>query len=173
METKNFSEKDEVLIIVPRHPERFYKVLREVEITGCIADTKTNFLRQESIYPKECPSILIGDSIGEVQMYLAASDMVLIGGSVIRKGGQNPLEACIQKKIIFFGNYMFNFENISNDLIKEKGAVLIKTYNEWFSEGQKILNDENRCNSLRDNAFDFIARRGGSSEKYADIILND
>ena len=168
-----FSEKDEVLIIVPRHPERFYKVLREVEITGCITDTKTNFLKQESIYPKKCPSILIGDSIGEVQMYLAASDIVLIGGSVIRKGGQNPLEACIQKKIIFFGNYMFNFENISNDLIKENGAVLIETYNEWFSEGQKILNDENRCNSLRDNAFDFIARRGGSSEKYADIILND
>ena len=168
-----FSEKDEVLIIVPRHPERFYKVLREVEITGCITDTKTNFLKQESMYPKKCPSILIGDSIGEVQMYLAASDIVLIGGSVIRKGGQNPLEACIQKKIIFFGNYMFNFENISNDLIKENGAVLIETYNEWFSEGQKILNDENRCNSLRDNAFDFIARRGGSSEKYVDIILND
>ena len=168
-----FSEKDEVLIIVPRHPERFYKVLREVEITGCITDTKTNFLKQESMYPKKCPSILIGDSIGEVQMYLAASDIVLIGGSVIRKGGQNPLEACIQKKIIFFGNYMFNFENISNDLIKENGAVLIETYNEWFSEGQKILNDENRCNSLRDNAFEFIARRGGSSEKYADIILNN
>ncbi|MAF81991.1 MAG: hypothetical protein CMK52_03695 [Proteobacteria bacterium] len=167
------SEKDEVLIIVPRHPERFYKVLREVEITGCIADTKTNFLRKESIYTKECPSILIGDTIGEVQMYLAASDIVLIGGSVIRKGGQNPLEACIQKKIIFFGNYMFNFENISNDLIKEKGAVLVETYSEWFSEGQKILNDENRCNILRDNAFNFIARRGGSSEKYADIILND
>ena len=168
-----FSEKDEVLIIVPRHPERFCKVLREVEIAGCSADTKTNFLRQDSIYPENCPSILIGDSIGEVQMYLAASDIVLIGGSVIRKGGQNPLEACIQRKIIFFGNYMFNFENISNDLIKEKGAVLIKTYNEWFSEGQEILNDENRCKNLRDNAFDFVASRSGSSEKYADIILND
>ena len=167
------AKKDEVLIIVPRHPERFYKVLREVEIAGCIADTKTNFLRKKSVYPKECPSVLIGDSIGEVQMYLAASDIVLMGGSIIRKGGQNPLEACIQKKIIFFGNYMFNFENISNDLIKERGAVLIKTYNEWFSEGQKILNDENRCNNLRDNAFDFIARRGGSSEKYADIIFHD
>ena len=168
-----FSEKDEVLIIVPRHPERFYKVLREVEIAECTADTKTNFLRQGSIYPENCPSILIGDSIGEVQMYLAASDIVLIGGSIIRKGGQNPLEACIQRKIIFFGNYMFNFENISNDLIKEKGAVLIKTYNEWFSEGQEILNDENRCKNLRDNAFDFVASRSGSSEKYADIILND
>ena len=170
---RTFSGKDEILIIVPRHPERFYKVLREVKISGCSADTKTNFLRNESSYSKQCPSILIGDTIGEVQMYLAASDIVLIGGSVIRKGGQNPLEACIQKKIIFFGNYMFNFENISNGLVKEKGAVLIETYNEWFSEGQKILNDENRCNSLRDNAFDFVARRGGSSEKYADIILND
>ena len=48
-----FSEKDEVLIIVPRHPERFYKVLREVEIGGCIADTKTNFLRQESTYQRD------------------------------------------------------------------------------------------------------------------------
>ena len=68
---------------------------------------------------------------------------------------------------------MFNFENISNGLVKEKGAVLIETYNEWFSEGQKILNDEDRCNSLRDNAFNFIARRGGSSDIYTDIILND
>ncbi len=106
-------------------------------------------------------------------MYLAASDIVLIGGSIINKGGQNPLEACVQKKIIFFGNYMFNFENIANDLIKEKGAVLIKTYNEWFSEGRKILNDESRRKSLRNNAFDFVTSRGGSSEKYADIILND
>ena len=170
---RTFSDKDEVLIIVPRHPERFYKVLREVEIIGCNADTKTNFLKQESIYPNKCPSILIGDSIGEVQMYLAASDMVLIGGSVIKKGGQNPLEACVQKKIIFFGKNMFNFENISNDLIKEKGAVLIKTYNEWFSEGEKLLNDGNKRNSLRDNAFAFVARRSGSSEKYVDIILND
>ena len=97
-----FSGKDEVLIIVPRHPERFYKVLRQVEINGCIADTKTNFLKNESSYPKECPSILVGDTIGEVQMYLAASDIVLIGGSIIRKGGQNPLEACIQKKDYFF-----------------------------------------------------------------------
>ena len=167
------SEKNEVLIIVPRHPERFYKVLREVELVGCNADTKTNFFKRESIYPKKCPSILIGDSIGEVQMYLAASDMVLIGGSVIRKGGQNPLEACSQKKIIFFGDHMFNFENISNDLIKEKGAVLIKTYNEWFSEGQKILNDENRRNSLRNNAFEFVTNRGGSSEEYANMISND
>ena len=170
---RTFSEKDEVLIIVPRHPERFYKVLREVELGGCTADTKTNFLRQKNTYSKGCPSILIGDSIGEVQMYLAASDLVLIGGSVISRGGQNPLEACIQKKTIFFGSYMFNFENISNDLIKEKGAVQIKTYQEWFSEGEKILNDENRWKSLRDNAFDFISRRGGSSEKYADLILND
>ena len=97
-----FSRKDEVLIIVPRHPERFYKVLREVEVGGCTADTKTNFLRQENTYSKECPSILIGDSIGEVQMYLAASDMVLIGGSVISKGGQNPLRSMYPKKDYFF-----------------------------------------------------------------------
>ena len=84
------SQKDEVLIIVPRHPERFYKVLREVEGGGCTADTKTNFLRQENNYSKGCPSILIGDRIGEVQMYLAASDMVLIGGSVISKGVRIP-----------------------------------------------------------------------------------
>ena len=166
-------QEDEVLIIVPRHPERFYKVLREVEVSGSTADTKTNFLSDSNIYAKKCPSILIGDSIGEVQMYLAASDLVLIGGSVIKQGGQNPLEACIQKKVIFFGNYMFNFENISNDLIKEEGAVLIENYNEWFLEGQKILNDESRRQSLRDNAYDFISRRVGSSEKYANLILNN
>ena len=62
---------------------------------------------------------------------------------------------------------------MENDLIKENGAVLIKTYNEWFSEGQKILNDENRRNSLRNNAFEFVTNRGGSSEEYANMLSND
>ena len=107
-------------------------------------------------------------------------DFILYGicaaDQAVRDAGWAPdKEEDLLKTGVMIGSGIGGLQSIGDtaNLIKEKGAVLIETYKEWFSEGQKILNDENRCNSLRDNAFDFIARRGGSSEKYADIILND
>ena len=170
---RSYSERNELLILLPRHPERFETVLKQAQLTKCSVDTKTNFLRTENRSQKKSPSILIGDSIGEAQMYLAASDLILIGGSIKEQGGQNPLEACMQKKLIFFGFHMFNFREISSCLIQENGAVLIPAYEDWFSEGERILHNESACHKLRSSAFSFASKRGGSSEKYAELILNN
>tara|TARA_B100000575_G_scaffold281848_1_gene272875 strand:+ start:3556 stop:4863 length:1308 start_codon:yes stop_codon:yes gene_type:complete len=166
-------EMDEILILVPRHPERFKKALKEAQLAGFSVDTRTKFLRTEGVSSNPCPSILIGDSIGEVQMYLAASDIVLIGGSIKPFGGQNPLEACLQKKVIFFGDYMFNFQEISNGLINESAAIRINRYRDWFAEGSEILKDKNKSKCFGDNAYNFIRKRSGSSTKYADLLLVD
>jgi 3-deoxy-D-manno-octulosonic-acid transferase len=98
-----------LLVLVPRHPERFQAVVRQVRRAGyetaqrsqCIGDL------QPSI------EVLVGDTMGELYRMYAASDVAFIGGSLIRHGGQNLLEACSVGVPVIFGPHMFNFEEIS------------------------------------------------------------
>ena len=61
--------------------------------------------------------LLLGDSLGEMQAFVAASDLCLIGGTLLPLGGQNPIEACAQGRPVFFGPYMFNFESLAQELL--------------------------------------------------------
>ncbi len=108
---------DLLLVLVPRHPERFEPVARLCERAGYeIA------LRSET--RGSLPNgtdVLVGDTMGELQRLYAASDVAFIGGSLVRKGGQNLLEACAVGVPVLFGPYTFHFEEISV-MALERGA---------------------------------------------------
>ncbi len=106
-----------LLVVVPRHPERFEPVARQSERAGYqIA------LRSETRGSlPEGTDVLVGDTMGELQRLYAASDVAFIGGSLVRKGGQNLLEACAVGVPALFGPHMFHFEEISV-MALERGA---------------------------------------------------
>jgi 3-deoxy-D-manno-octulosonic-acid transferase len=66
--------------------------------------------------------VLVGDTMGELVKFYAAADIAFIGGSLVRHGGQNPLEACSVGVPVIFGPHMFHFEEISA-LSLERGAA--------------------------------------------------
>ncbi len=79
-----------LLVIVPRHPERFDGVTRLVKRSGYS-------LARRSEMPSAIPpdlEIYIGDSMGELRVFYAAADVALVGGSFVPIGGHNVLEAC-------------------------------------------------------------------------------
>lgn len=98
-----------LLVLVPRHPERFEAVVRI-----CMRRSKNVAQRSMSTGALD-PStdILVGDTMGELQRLYAASDLAFIGGSLVRKGGQNLLEACAVGVPALFGPHMYHFEEIS------------------------------------------------------------
>jgi 3-deoxy-D-manno-octulosonic-acid transferase len=108
---------DMLLVLVPRHPERFGTVARLCRRAGyriaLRSDTRGSLPEQTAI--------LVGDTMGEVQRLYAASDVAFIGGSLVPKGGQNLLEACAVGVPVLFGPYMFHFEEIST-MALESGA---------------------------------------------------
>lgn len=106
-----------LLILVPRHPERFAGVLRLSERRGYRIAQRSASLAELS--PQV--DILIGDTMGELQRLYAAADVAFIGGSLVRKGGQNLLEACAVEVPVIFGPHMFHFEEISR-MALERGA---------------------------------------------------
>ncbi len=109
---------DMLLVLVPRHPERFagvvrlcrrrgYRVARRSVDTGALANDV---------------NVLVGDTMGELQRLYAGADVSFIGGSLVPKGGQNPLEACAVRLPVIFGRHMFHFEEISA-MALERGAA--------------------------------------------------
>ncbi len=106
-----------LLVLVPRHPERFAKAAELARDHG----HKVR-LRSER---KPCAAevaVFVGDSMGELPLFYAAADVAFVGGSLIPHGGHNPLEPAALGVPVLFGPHMFNFEEIA-ELLLEAGAA--------------------------------------------------
>jgi len=97
-----------LLVLVPRHPERFASVARLSRKTGFgVASRSEN----QGPLPEDV-DILIGDTMGELQLFYAAATVAFVGGSLVNTGGHNILEPAAVGTPIVFGPYMFNFREI-------------------------------------------------------------
>jgi 3-deoxy-D-manno-octulosonic-acid transferase len=108
---------DLLLVLVPRHPERFDSVARLVKRSGYSVARRSD---APGAIPPEV-EIYIGDSMGELRLFYAAADVALVGGSFLPIGGHNVLEACAVGVPVIFGPYMFNFTEISQITV-DRGA---------------------------------------------------
>lgn len=106
-----------LLILVPRHPERFELVAKLCAQHGFTVQRRSTPLSH--IDP--ATSILLGDTMGELLLFYAASDVAFIGGSLAPLGGQNLLEAAALGVPVVFGPHMFNFREVSR-MALERGA---------------------------------------------------
>ena len=107
-----------LLVLVPRHPERFSAVVRQVGHAGF------NVARR-SEYRHRLPGhtdVLVGDTMGELHKLYGACDVAFVGGSLVRHGGQNLLEAFSVAVPVVFGPHMFHFEEISA-MALDRGAA--------------------------------------------------
>lgn len=106
-----------LLVLVPRHPERFDSVSELCRQRGF------DVVRRSQRQPCGVDSaVFVGDSMGEMMMLLAASDVCFMGGSLVEHGGHNILEPAALGKPVVFGPHMFNFAAISRLFIAEGAA---------------------------------------------------
>ena len=109
-----------LLCLVPRHPERFSEVAEQIHA----ADLKFRKRTEWQDIPKDTIDldVVLGDSMGEMPMYYSASDLVVMGGSLLRFGGQNLIEACAAGCPVLLGEHTYNFQQASIDAL-ESGAA--------------------------------------------------
>jgi 3-deoxy-D-manno-octulosonic-acid transferase len=109
-----------LLVLVPRHPERFERV------AGLVARAGFALVRRSSGTPcTEATAVFLGDSMGELPIFLAAADAAFIGGSLVPTGGHNPLEAAAVGVPVVTGPHVFNFAAITELLVAEGAAAQI------------------------------------------------
>jgi len=108
---------DLLLVLVPRHPERFDSVAKLCRQRGFHVERRSE--HQDGVAPGT--AILLGDTMGELLLFHAAADVSYIGGSLVPLGGQNLLEAAAVGTPVVFGPHMFNFSEISR-MARGRGA---------------------------------------------------
>lgn len=108
-----------LLVLVPRHPERFDAVARQCQQRAWAVERRS--VPAATVKPET--AILLGDTLGELLIFYAAADVAYIGGSLVPLGGQNLLESLAVGTPVVFGPHMYNFSEISR-LCLERGAGL-------------------------------------------------
>ncbi len=108
---------DALLILVPRHPQRFDAAARTIEQQGL------RHVRRSQNSPAAQASVLLGDSMGELLAYYAAADVAFVGGSLVDVGGHNVLEPAAIGLPVLFGPQMHNFV-AARELLLGAGAAL-------------------------------------------------
>lgn len=108
-----------LLILVPRHPERFDAVARLLDQQGFV------YQRRSTAMPITADTgVLLGDTMGELLLLLGCADIAFVGGSLIARGGHNTLEPAAWGLPILTGASDFNFREISA-LLQQGGALQI------------------------------------------------
>ncbi|NQW69569.1 MAG: 3-deoxy-D-manno-octulosonic acid transferase [Betaproteobacteria bacterium] len=117
-------EVQPLLCLVPRHPERFSEVAEQIDAVGLKFRRRTEW---QGI-PKDSADldVVLGDSMGEMPMYYSASDLVVMGGSLLRFGGQNLIEACAASCPVLLGEHTYNFQQASIDALESGAAKRIE-----------------------------------------------
>lgn len=110
---------DALLILVPRHPERFDSVARQVSETGF-----GMVLRSSGALPAADQQVLVGDTMGELVFLYACADLAFVGGSLVPNGGHNYLEPAALGLPVLSGPHRFNFTEIS-ELLEGAGALQV------------------------------------------------
>ncbi|MDF2488561.1 MAG: 3-deoxy-D-manno-octulosonic-acid transferase [Pseudomonas sp.] len=107
---------DALLILVPRHPERF-------EAVNALCSTQFTTVRRSHGTPVESHTqVLMGDTMGELLFLYALADIAFVGGSLVANGGHNPLEPAALSLPVIMGPHVFNFLEISA-MLGEAGAL--------------------------------------------------
>lgn len=109
-----------LLVLVPRHPERFERVAALVARRGfpCVRRSAGTGCGPDA-------SVFLGDTMGELRGFLAAADVAFIGGSLVPVGGHNLLEAAAVGVPVVIGPHSFNFQQITELLVGEGAAVQV------------------------------------------------
>lgn len=130
-----------LLILTPRHPERFTKVTQLANKMGY-----QTILRSQNQPATPQTDIVIGDSMGELCAYYAAGDIAFVGGSLVPIGGHNLLEPAALGIATITGPYDFNFSQITTMLLEagaisqiKNGEELAQTLISWMGDNEKRL----------------------------------
>lgn len=154
------SSPNALLILVPRHLERFDKVKKLINTSGLTLASRS---KKEEV--KRSTQVLLGDTIGELNFLYSLSDVAFVGGSLIDHGGQNLLEPAAQSLALLSGPSLRNFSDISEQLIKKDGLVVIKNAQELSYEFVKLIKNQDELKERGEAAFRVFMENRGALHK--------
>lgn len=146
-----------LLVLVPRHPERFGRAAQLARTAGLNVS-----LRSEGLSCPRASQCFIVDAMGELMLYYAACDVAFVGGSVDRIGGHNVLEPAAMGKPVIVGPHTFNFKEITGQLIDHNAAFRIQNATELEQFVCRLFRDPELRDRMGQAGIDLVKSGQGA-----------
>jgi 3-deoxy-D-manno-octulosonic-acid transferase len=153
---------DTLVVIVPRHPQRFDEVARMIAAQDLTMSRRSQM--GDDALAKDV-RVLLGDSMGEMFAYYAACDVAFIGGSLLPLGGQNLIEACALGKPVLIGPHTFNFSVVSEDAIAAGAASRVQDAAAMLRAAQRLLQADDERTAMGAKAKAFAEQHRGATAR--------
>lgn len=154
-----------LLVIVPRHPQRFAAVAAMVSASGLR-------YRQRSAgdMVDTATEILLGDTMGEMFTYYAACDVVLMGGSFLPYGAHSLIEPCTVGKPVIIGPSTYNFAEAAAEAVTAGAALSVEDADRALALALVLAEDSGRRQRIGQAARTFTASHRGAARRVLELI---
>lgn len=154
-----------LLILVPRHPERFPVAC---ELTRKAGLTFTQ--RSTGEVPSSGTQVVIGDTMGELMLLYGIADLAFVGGSLVDRGGHNPLEAAAHAIPVLMGPHTFNFKDICAKLAQDDGLITVTDTASLVKEISTLLTDEDYRLYYGRHAVEVLHQNQGALQRLLHLL---
>lgn len=157
---------DLLLILVPRHPERFNSVAQLIEQQGF------NYIRRSGyLIPQAETQVLLGDSMGELMLLYGLANVALVGGSLVAHGGHNPLEPLAFKLPVISGKHTFNFPEIFTKLEQRQGVLMTEENPQAVAEAvAQFLESQTLSQRYGNAGYAVLNENRGALQRVMDLL---
>ncbi len=153
-------------IIAPRHPERGTALAETLKNLGF-----TVAQRSLGALPGPRTEIYIADTIGELGTLYALSQVAFIGGSLVDRGGQNPIEAVRHCAAVLTGPHWQNFRDEYRTLLRHEGAIEVRSSADIAAVVSKLLDNPQELQRMRSGATQALGTLSGALDKTVEALL--
>jgi 3-deoxy-D-manno-octulosonic-acid transferase len=161
-----------LLLLVPRHPQRFAEVAQLVTTAGLTVQRRST-LALEGTPPAAVAAdidVVLGDSMGEMFAYYAACDVAFVGGSLLPLGGQNLIEPAALGKPVLIGPHTFNFELVTQDALAAGGAQRVADAGDLLVQAARLLGDVDARATMGAHALGFANQHRGATARTVALL---
>ncbi len=154
-----------LLVIVPRHPQRFDAVFELARARGLVVQR-----RSDGVDVRPETEVWLGDAMGELWACYLAADLAYVGGSIAPLGGQNLIEAAASGCPILIGRHTFNFSMASDEAVRGGAAVRVSDFDALVTTAMTMATDPARRRRMSDAGLAFAAAHRGATARTVAVV---
>ncbi len=152
-----------LLILAPRHPERFAEVADFIPADKLAIRSKKQPITEHT-------QVYLADTVGEMMTWLKVSQVAFIGGSLVPFGGHNILEPTALGKPTLSGPHVQNLQALFNEFIKEEAVLIVEDEVQLAEELYRLATDHDFKDRMHQNATACFQKQGGALDKLMPLL---
>lgn len=153
-----------VLVLAPRHPQRFADVEQLLKQSGL------RYIKRTEMNGQPLPEIVFLDTLGELAEFYAIADLAFVGGSLVEAGGHNVLEPARCRTPVFFGPYTGNFSLIAEELKAAGGGIEVRGKEDLVRQSGRLLSDPAEAKRVGEIAYRVAGADGKIVEGSMELV---